>query len=138
MFRLLSISHDDPRELHRFSRRHSLTLPFPCAARRMVSDAAYGGKAWTFIHDLTREVVPGKPPVHEDERIALKTPLEGLEAPSPRLNYYKTVPEAAFMLAQYGFLTRESLQHVVYSTYCEMHVLQVRNNRHMRYVGRTC
>ena len=57
---------------------------------------------------------------YADERIAIKKPfctrtVCSIEA-SPRLNYYKTVPEAAFLLAQYGFLDRDSLGKVVEAT----------------------
>ena len=75
------------------------------AGRRMVQDAAYGRRAWVFIHDLTREVEPGAAPVLRDERIAIKRPCGHADADAwrcPRLNYYKTVPEAAFQLAQHG------------------------------------
>ena len=105
------------------------------AARRMLSDRAHGTRAWAFVHDLTREVVPGEVPRHVDERIAIKQPFrrgegEGGGDPSsqrraaaaaaawrsPRMNYYKTVPEAAFLLAQLGFLDRDSLRRVVDAT----------------------
>ena len=95
----------------------------------MVQDAAYGRRAWVFIHDLTREVVAGAPPAHEDARIAIARPFRRCEGwRSPRVNYYKTVPEAAFMLAQLGFLRRPNLQYVVETTRREMDTIVVQRD----------
>ena len=91
------------------------------AARRMIDDAEHGARAWAFIHDLTREVAPGRMPEHEDARIAIRHPFRHSDAwRSPRLNYFKTTPEAAFLLAQHGFLTRASLRRIVDATRREM------------------
>jgi len=87
-------------------------------ARRMVEDEEHGTRVWAFLHDLTREVVPGRLPVFSDERIIIQQPFSGelrrSDAwTSPRINFYKTIPEAAFMLAQYGFLDRDGLGRVI-------------------------
>ena len=72
----------------------------------MLGDPQAGERAWAFIHDLTREAVPGREPAHEDARIAVRQPFQrgcaGAPCPvgSGRVTYYKTVPEAAFVLAQ--------------------------------------
>ena len=87
------------------------------AGRRMVQDAAHGRRAWVFIHDLTRESEPGAAPLHSDERVAIRRPFDRADAwRSPRFNYYKTVPEAAFLLAQHGFLGRAAVRRVAIAT----------------------
>ena len=90
------------------------------AARKMIEDAKDGERAWVFLHDLTREVTPCQEPLFEDERIAIRNPFRGKQHSdawkSPRLHYYKTTPEAAFLLAQNGFLTRDSLRRIVDAT----------------------
>lgn len=99
------------------------------AARRMLEDPQHGERTWVLLHDLTREVEPGKEPIHHDERIAIRRPFGSAigasgEASdtwrSRRLCYYKTTPEAAFLLAQHGFLTRDALKKVVDATRREM------------------
>jgi hypothetical protein len=94
------------------------------AALRMLSDKEHGAKAWVFIHDLTREVAPGgRAPKFEDARIAVRNPFRGDHRDAwrdPRLHFYKTYPEAAFLLAQQGFLGRRSLQRIVDATRREL------------------
>ena len=74
---------------------------------------------------------PGLPPSHVDPRIAVRRPFgrRPADAPCPvgrgRVTYYKTVPEAAFVLAQHGFLGRDSLRFVVLATRREMSLLRV-------------
>ena len=71
-----------------------------------MDDAQYGARAWVLLHDLTRGAEPGLPPSHVDPRIAVRLPFgrRPADAPCPvgrgRVTYYKTVPEAAFVLAQ--------------------------------------
>ena len=101
------------------------------AACQMVDDTQYGSRAWIFLHDLTRCTDPGLPPSHDDKRIAVRQPFqrrcEGKPCPvgCGRVTYYKTVPEAALVLAQYGFLSRDSLRFVVLATRRELSMLQV-------------
>ena len=87
------------------------------AASRMLDAPGDGTRAWAFIHDMTREVRPEQAPQHLDARIAIRRPFRRSRAwESPRLNYYKTTPEAAFLLAQHGFLGRDALQRIVDAT----------------------
>ncbi len=97
------------------------------AASLILDSAEYGSRAFVFIHDLTRGTMPHEPPCHVDERIAIKEPLKHCRAGwrSARICYFKTVPEAAFQLAQHGFLEREALQFVVEASRREMGMLHV-------------
>ena len=97
------------------------------AASLIVDDAEHGERAFVFLHDLTRGVRPHEPPRHEDARIVIKEPFKACRVgwSCPRVVYYKTVPEAAFVLAQLGFLGRDSLRYFVETTRREMSMLVV-------------
>lgn len=118
------------------------------AARRMVTDRQHGSKAWVLIHDLTREVAPGQEPIFTDKRVAIKAPFRcGRSADrdiwrSERVLFYKTVPEAAFLLAQHGFLSQGSLQEIVTAAQQELEGRDFRCDEavleRLRKEGRTC
>ena len=99
-------------------------------ARLMVDCPQYGAQAFVLLHDLTRGTTPYEAPRHEDTRIAIKQPFDGCRSgwQCPRVAYYKTTPEAAFLLAQLGFLSRSSLQYVVEVTRHEMGVLVIQRD----------
>ena len=100
------------------------------AASLMIDCPKNGQRAFCLLHDLTRGTTSAEAPCHEDVRIAVKTPFESCRAGwrCPRVMYYKTVPEAAFMLAQLGFLRRPNLQYVVETTRREMDTIVVQRD----------
>jgi hypothetical protein len=87
------------------------------AAELMVDNEQHGKRTFVFLHDITGETSSERKACFEDPRIAVKSPFQnsksGDHLSCERINYYKTVPEAAFLLAQHGFLTRDKLRRVV-------------------------